>query len=149
VTPNDWMQDSLEDARPELNLTSLVDVVFALLVVFMVSSAAMVEEGRTDAAAGQIELALPTGSNQLNQATPTELVLQIDVDGSLFMSGKATDDKSLADDIMARLAKTPDLQVRVEADSKLSYQRVMDMIGKLQGLGVRNVGLATRAKSGP
>ena len=147
MTPEDWMRDPLDDAGPELNLTSLVDVVFALLVVFMVSSAAMVEEGRTDAASGQIELALPTGSNSLNQAPPGEMVLQVDVDGSLFMAGKATDAKSLADDVMKRLATTPDLQVRIEAHSKLSYQRVMDVIAKLQGLGVRNVGLATRDKS--
>ena len=147
MTPDDWMRDPIADAGPDLNLTSLVDVVFALLVVFMVSSAAMVEEGRTDAASGQIELALPTGSSALNQAPPGEVVLQVDADGSLFMAGKATDSKALADDLMQRLATTPNLQVRIEAHSKLSYQHVMDVIAKLQGLGVRNVGLATRAKS--
>lgn len=141
------MRDAFDDTRPDLNLTSLVDVVFALLVVFMVSSAAMVEEGRADAASGQIELALPTGSDSLKKAPPGELVLQVDIDGSLFMGGKATDDKALADDLMQRMKANPELQVRIEAHNKLSYQRVMDVIGRLQAMGVRNVGLATRAKS--
>ncbi|MCO4762215.1 MAG: biopolymer transporter ExbD [Myxococcales bacterium] len=145
---DDWMQDPVDDARPELNLTSLVDVVFALLVVFMVSSAAMVEEGRTDAASGQIELALPTGDSRVNAKPPGELVLQVDADGSLFSAGKPTDAKTLASEVVKQLVKTPNLQVRIEAHSKLSYQRVMDVIAKLQALGVRNVGLATRTSEG-
>ncbi len=149
MTPDDWLRDPLDGAEtgPELNLTPLVDVVFALLIVFMVSSAAIIEEGMSDAASGQIELALPTGDSKAQKAPATELVIQVDADGSMFADGKAIDDKSLADDVMQRLAKKPDLQVRVEADSKLSYQRVMDVILRLQTLGVRNVGLATREKA--
>lgn len=145
----DEVDDWDDDAGVDLNLTSLVDVVFALLIVFMVSSAAMIEEGRNESASGQIDLALPTGNTKASKAPAGELVVQVDADGSLYVGAAPTDRKSLSNDIIERLAKTPDLQVRIEADSKLAYQRVMDVIAHLHDIGVRNVGLATRAKGAP
>ena len=133
----------------QLNLTSLVDVVFALLIVFMVSSAAFIEQGRNDSAAGQIDLALPTGQTKATSKPATELVVQVDADGNLYTAGKATDRKSLAADVLEKLAASPGLHVRIEADNKLAYQRVMDVIGHLHDVGVRNVGLATRKSPAP
>ncbi len=137
--------DPLQDeGRVDLNLTSLVDVVFALLIVFMVSSAAMIEEGRNDSASGQIDLALPTGNTKAAKSPTGEVVVQVDGDGSMYVAGEPTDRKALSADVLDKLAKNPDLQVRIEADNKLTYQRVMDVIAHLHDIGVRNVGLATR-----
>lgn len=142
-------QIDLEDTGVDLNLTSLVDVVFALLIVFMVSSAAMIEQGRNDSAAGQIDLALPTGDTKAASKPAGEVVVQVDADGNLYAKGERTDRKSLAADILERLTSEPNLQVRIEADNKLAYQRVMDVIGYLHDVGVRNVGLATRQPAAP
>ena len=145
-----WPEDSeLEGGDVDLNLTSLVDVVFALLIVFMVSSAAIIEQGRNDAAAGQIDLALPTGQTKSAPKSGAEVVVQVDADGNLFTQGKPTDRKTLATDVLSKLAADPTLQVRIEADNKLPYQRVMDVIGHLHDIGVRNVGLATRQPAKP
>lgn len=130
--------------RVELNLTSLVDVVFALLIVFMVSSAAMIEQGRVDAATGQIDLALPAGGTTEAKAPTGELVVQLDADGNIFESGAALDRSSLGRMVLEKLKGNADLQVRLEADQKLTYERVMALIARLQELGVKNVGLATR-----
>ena len=149
MPPDPWGENhDFEGDQVELNLTSLVDVVFALLIVFMVSSAAMVEQWRADASGGQIELSLPTGQAQIADPAKAELVVTVDVDGSLYQDGQATDARTLAKAVAERLGKQPDLQVRLEADQKLTYQRVMDVIGELQQLGVRNVGLATRKGGG-
>ncbi|MEY3011571.1 MAG: hypothetical protein RIT45_306 [Pseudomonadota bacterium] len=139
-----WPDADGDDEGVELNLTSLVDVVFALLIVFMVSSAAMVEQGRADAAGGEIELSLPSGSGASAEAPPGEVVVAVDRQGNLFESGQPTDTRALAARISAGIARNPQLQVRIEADEKLTYERVMEVITDLQKLGVRNVGLATR-----
>jgi len=144
----DGLDGDLDGGEVQLNLTSLVDVVFALLIVFMVSSAAFIEQGRNDAAASQIDLALPTGHTKADKTPAGEVVVQVDSDGNLFADGKATDKRSLTADVLERLAKNPKLQVRIEADSKLTYQRVMDIIAHLHDIGVRNVGLATRDQGG-
>lgn len=128
----------------ELNLTSLVDVVFALLIVFMVSSAAMIEQGRVDGATGQVDLSLPSGANASQQMPASELVVQLDADGNLFENGSPTDARALGKQLVEKLRGEPELQVRIEADQKLAYERVMEVITRLQELGVKNVGLATR-----
>ncbi len=128
----------------ELNLTPLVDVVFALLIIFMVSSAAMIEDGRMDVAAGQVDLALPSGETTQSAQETTEVILQVDADGNLFEFGKAMDRTTLARTIVERMVAEPELHVRIEADRALPYQQVMEIITHLQSIGVRNVGLATR-----
>lgn len=146
---SEWHDEAdLDGGEVELNLTSLVDVVFALLIVFMVSSAAFIEQGRNDSASGQIDLALPTGQTKASAKPATEVVVQVDADGNLYSKGAPTDRKSLAADVLEKLAANPGLHVRIEADSKLAYQRVMDVIGHLHDVGVRNVGLATRQAQG-
>ncbi len=132
----------------ELNLTSLVDVVLVLLVVFMVSSAVMVDKGKSDSPAGVVDLQLPTGKTASNEAPPPEVVVQINADGALFQAGSATEWRSMAKDLAERMAKQPELQVRLEADERLPYQKVMDVILELQSLGIHNIGLATKS-AGP
>jgi biopolymer transport protein ExbD len=71
-------------------------------------------------------------------------VVQIDADGNMFEGGAPMDRRSLGMRVLEKLKGAPDLQVRVEADQKLTYERVMAVIARLQELGVKNVGLATR-----
>jgi biopolymer transport protein ExbD len=140
---------AIDDERVDLNLTSLVDVVFALLIVFMVSSAALYDDGRADRVAGEVELSLPSGSTAVADVQPAgEFALQVDANGNLFHAGEATDRRDLRARLATKLAKDPELQVRIEADQGLTYQQVMDVIAELQDMGVRNVGLGTRGRDG-
>ncbi|HAN32186.1 MAG TPA: hypothetical protein DCQ06_11355 [Myxococcales bacterium] len=141
---SDWDRELIEDPGPELNLTSLVDVVFALLIVFMVSSAAMVEQGLSESATGQIDLALPSGSRQPDKLNQAALRIQMDTVGAVFVNDEAVKLTELDDQIMDKLRANPALEVQLQADSKLSYQQVMEVVLRLQALGVRNVGLAAR-----
>jgi biopolymer transport protein ExbD len=129
----------------ELNLTSLIDVVLVLLIVFMVSAGVYVESGRADAGT-QVELQLPSGSSVTDQPPKSEMVVQINADGLLFQNGAATEWRSMTKELADRLGREPDLQVRVEADERLSYSKVMETILELQSLGVRNIGLGTRSQ---
>ncbi len=145
-----WQEGGADaDEQVELNLTPLVDVVFSLLVVFMISAGSMGGGDRADPSAGTIELSLPSGAATAKPATPQEVVIAVDVDGSLYQDGQPIDTKALARALVERVGKEPGLQVRVEADEKLTYQRVIEVILELQRLGVRNVGLATRLAPAP
>ena len=130
----------------ELNLTSLVDVMLVLLIIFMVSSAVMGESGKPDADSGLVDLQLPSGQVQSTAPATTEVLVQINSDGALFQSGTATDQRALAKELTARMAKEPDLQVRIEADQRLPYQKVAELLAELQSLGVKNVSLGMGAR---
>jgi biopolymer transport protein ExbD len=145
----DWGDDvGLEEPESvELNLTALIDVMMVLLIVFLVSASVVVETTRADSAQGVIELALPTGQMPSTAQVPSEIAVQIDTDGALFENGKATDWRTLAQSLATRLAKDPELQVRVDSDQRLPVQRLVELIADLQALGVRNVGLGTKAQA--
>lgn len=145
---SDWGEHPESDTPEtvELNLTSLVDVVLVLLIIFMVATSAVADHDKSDATAGVVDLQLPTGSLAADGKPHGEVVVQLDADGSLFEDGKATDPRTLDKSIVERLAKDPDLQVRVDADQKLNYQRLAEVLAQLQSLGVRNVSLGMGRK---
>lgn len=130
----------------DLNLTSLVDVVLVLLVTFMVSGTAIAERDRLQQAAGEVQLQLPTGSAPSEAAPPTEVTVQVDADGQLFIAGKPTEWRSLSQDLVDRLGKDANLQVRVDADQRLPVQKAVEVLERLQGLGIQRVGLGTQGK---
>ena len=76
---------------PELNLTPLIDVVFLLLIFFMVST--------TFEKQSEIELELPEASRSESPEPPPNVInVQLDVDGRLFI-----DERPLADASQATL----------------------------------------------
>lgn len=147
----DWGAiDDLEPAEGvELNLTSLIDVVLVLLIIFMVSTAAVVTEqgtGHDNDASTALDLQLPAGLVAGDQPPPRDLVVKMTKDGALFSAAGATDPKTLEQEVIQRLTKEPDLQVRIEADQELKYQQVADLLTKLQSMGVKNVSLGMGGK---
>ncbi len=145
----DWGESPELDAGEavELNLTSLVDVVLVLLVTFMVSTSAIVDRDRAQQAQGQVDLQLPTGSTPTTQVAHAEVTVQVDADGQLFVSGQPTEWRSLTKDLVEKLAKDGELQVRVDADQRLPVQKAVEVLEQLQGLGIHNVGLGTKGKA--
>lgn len=144
----DWgEQPELDQGESvELNLTSLVDVVLVLLVVFMVSTSAIVDRDRLQQSQGQVDLQLPTGSAPNTLAAHAEVTLQVDADGQLFVGGQPTEWRSLSKDLAEKLSKDAELQVRVDADQRLPVQRAVEVLEHLQSLGIHNVGLGTKGK---
>lgn len=130
----------------DLNLTSLIDVVLVLLVVFMVSTSAIVDRDRQEHAQGQVELQLPTGATPADNAKHSEVTVQINADGQLFVGGQATEWRSLSKDLVEKLGKDGQLQVRVDADQRLPVQKAVEVLEQLQSLGIQNVGLGTQGQ---
>lgn len=82
-------------ALSALNLTPLIDVVFLLLIFFLVASRMSQEENR-------LEIALPSAANAVPMTIePQELIVNIDEQGKIFVEAK---EMSLDDfDNMVRL----------------------------------------------
>ncbi len=144
----DWSDQPEFDSGEtvDLNLTSLIDVVLVVLVVFMVSTSAIVDRDRIEHAQGQVDLQLPTGSAPSDSAKHAEVTVQIDADGQLFVGGQPTEWRSLSKDLAEKLGKDAQLQVRVDADQRLPVQRAVEVLEQLQTLGIQNVGLGTQGK---
>ena len=123
----------------ELNLTPLIDVVFLLLIFFMVTT--------TFDRDAKIKINLPTTTNAVSETQKNTLELLIDNKGSYFVDGREvlnnqpeTLFRAMSQALDER-GKNPPLIISADANS--NYQSVvtaMDIAGRL---GLTNFSMAT------
>ena len=120
-----------------INLTPLIDVVFLLLIFFMVST--------TFDTTSQLKINLPEASQDDAVVPPKKLNLMIDAKGNFFLNSRElTNNKSAT--LKAALARTMagnklPILIQSDADSPVqSLVTAMDVVGQL---GLSQVSIAT------
>lgn len=127
-----------QPALAEINVTPLVDVMLVLLVIFMVT-APILQSG--------IQVNLPkTREAQASEATPDVLIISVDKEGAIYLSGqdeqKAINVNDLQKLLGERLAKSKERRVYLRGDGETPYRviaYVLDQAKRVQA----NVSLVT------
>ncbi|MDB6110235.1 MAG: biopolymer transporter ExbD [Pedosphaera sp.] len=122
----------------ELNITPLLDLVFVLLVIFIITTPQMVNS---------LEMALPSGKPPpLDPNTPKPKINQIVVDakGRIFLNDEPIPDSALKDKLQALKASDPDPKVVVKGSDDVDYQGMIKVLDALQQLDITKIGLATQ-----
>jgi len=115
--------------RPIINITSLIDVMFLLLIFFMVSTTFAEHPG--------IKLELPTAST----AEPSKLeslTLAIDKTGRMFLNDVPVKDKELREKLEGAAAKT-DSTLVLKADKDVPYGYVIRAMDISRQCGIRRI----------
>jgi len=120
---------------PELNLTPLIDVVFLLLIFFMVSTTFDKES--------RIKVELPTAATQ-DEQVEEEKVLEITIDASgRFYVDEREVVNTEADTLKRAIEKAAgmrrDLPVIIKADARASFQSVFKVMDVTSQLGFVNM----------
>ena len=124
----------------EMNLTNLIDVTFALLIIFMIT-APLLSQG--------VNVDLPqVPSNPLPEQSKDPVIISVDNVGNFYISfGENQDDPVSPDDLVNRVGALikyrPGIPVYVKGDQRVAYGRVVELMAILQGAGVPSVGLIT------
>ncbi len=121
-------------AKPNINVTPLVDVVLVLLIIFMVVIPNM-QEGKP------IEMvSVETIENP--EDNPEFEVVTMQLNGTIYLGDEAL----LRDALIAKLAKLhaadPDKKLLLRADSRLPYEDVRGVFFEAQQMGFKQVSLA-------
>jgi biopolymer transport protein ExbD len=122
----------------ELNITPLLDLVFVLLVIFIITTPQMVNS---------LEMALPSGKPPPpNPTAPKPKINRILVDskGTVFLNDAAVPDASLKESLRGIKAADPDPKFVVKGDDDVDYQGMIKVLDALQQLDITKVGLATQ-----
>ncbi len=121
---------------PDLDLTSLIDVLF-MLILFFVMTASLLQ--------GQISVRLPSGEGTALQGQP--VVLEILADGRFRYGGKEVD----REEMVARALQDGKTgrEIVVAADRNVSYGQVTSLLEALRRAGVQDVGLALEGGRAP
>jgi len=116
--------------KPVINIAPVVDVLFLLLIFFMVSST-FIEQPN-------IKLELP--STRHSEATKIErMVLTISRDGQLFLQDKPVEKKDLEKELRRVILDTGDEVLVLKADKWVPYGVVVDIMDDAKGAGFKRV----------
>lgn len=122
-----------------LSLTPLIDVVFLLLIFFLVTSEFEDEERRLD-------IVLPTATSAVPMAgKPREVVVDIDAEGTVYLRGNPTTVDELADVLALAVERNPTNQsVIIRADRETPFQPVVSVMDACNRTGVSDYSVTTR-----
>lgn len=122
-----------------INVTSLIDVMFLLLIFFMVSSTFKNQPA--------IDLSLPRSATAQDTAvTPT--VVYLTRDGRLFLDDELLDREELDDRLRQLQASTGEDRIVLRADEHAEHGAVVDLIDLIKESGFRRVSLAAKPTGG-
>lgn len=131
--------DSIEE--PGINLTPMIDIVFLLLIFFMVGT-------RFTEMEREFEIQLPTVSEaQPLTSLPDEITINISADGEIHVDGNLMTIQELENRLETAKQNYADQSVIVRGDANGAYQHVMDVLAVCNQAGITGVSLANRLKT--
>ncbi len=120
-----------------LNLTPMIDVIFLLLIFFMVATTFQDPEKEMD-------VDLPAaGSGAAPVEQPDEIVINIKRDGTLVISGQETSREALDLLLNRRAQENPDTPVTIRGDRFVHHETVVQVMDACGTAGLRQLSLGT------
>jgi biopolymer transport protein ExbD/biopolymer transport protein TolR len=121
----------------DINVTSLVDVAFVLLIIFMITAPIM---------QGGVDVRLPRA--QVRAIEPKQgLIVTVDMDGKIYLdqTGLSYDDFQAMFPAFVRTKRPTGVYLR--ADGRVAYARVVQVLAVIRGAGVQDVGLVAEPET--
>lgn len=123
----------------QINLTPLIDVVFLLLIFFMVSTSFSRET--------QLQVDLPSASSGVSEEAAAVIDIGIGRDGQIAILGKAlaTQDKArLRGALQQAAAGNESPRIVVSADAQAPHQAFVDVMDVAASLGFKQLAIAAQ-----
>lgn len=125
---------SSHSSLSELNITPLLDLVFVLLVIFIITTPQMMNN---------LQMSLPSGKPPPQKIKPQINHIVVDAKGQTFLNDQPVTIPQLNDDLQQLQSENPNLNVVVKGADSVDYQNMISVLGVLQELSITNIGLAT------
>jgi biopolymer transport protein ExbD len=117
-------------ASQALTMTPLIDVVFLLLIFFLVAT-------RFEEADRQLDVTLPSAEQaKPDVLRPNDLMVDMNDSGTCFVEGREVDFATLENVIRDRVASNPSTQaVKIRADKRVTLQGVVTVMNLCKRYG--------------
>ncbi len=128
---------------PEINLTSLIDVVFLLLLFFILTTSFNRESA--------LRIDLPKASEQAAVEEQKPIMLSIDAAGEFYVDGRQvvnTQVESVKRVLRAAMGERKDPPLIISADAKTPHQAVVTAMDAARQVGLIHLSIATKEPAG-
>ena len=126
-------------SETEINITPLIDVVFLLLIFFMVST--------TFERESEIKITLPEASEEQMETKPDFILVGIGADEQVYVGDKPLVNNKISTiqtALKEHARELADLPVIIRADAEVSHQMVIKVMDAARQSGLVNITFATR-----
>jgi biopolymer transport protein ExbD len=128
-----------EPIRPELNIAPLVDIVFLLLIFFMLSSTLISESA--------IEVVVPESESASQIEAHEVTTVALSSSGNLYLNGVLLEKSLLPEMLLESILSKPRKEVILKTDSDVSIQEAVDVMDIIKSAGASGISLsATRVE---
>ncbi len=117
-----------------VNLTSLIDVLFILIIFFSVSSTFLEQPG--------IELKLPEAESSETHTTQ-KVIIYVDNSENLFLNDEMVSINNLTDEVKKLVEAQSDNSIVLKADSQVSHGMVIRIMDMLRRQGIYKIVVST------
>lgn len=123
----------------EINITPLTDIFLVLLIIFMISSSAMLEGG--------LQVKLPTAkSTALTKSQSGKpIFVTIGKEGELLVNEKKAPEENLSQLIKEALSQSSDKTVVIRGDESIVLGKAVKIMDAARSAGAEKIALATQA----
>ncbi len=128
------------EEQPSLNLTPMIDIVFLLIIFFMVGTKFTELEQKIPVSVPQVK---QTGT--LTEA-PQRRVINVHRDGSISLDGEAMDQPGLYDRLNGAVKEYRDLGVIVRGDAEANYQEVAEVVATCHALEILDIYMSVKKR---
>ncbi len=125
------------DSGAQIELAPIIDMVFLLLIFFLVATTFHQTER-------EMQIALPHAASAGAISTALrEVVINVDADGRIIVSGSTIEPEALRALIGAAVAANPEQKITVRGDRSTAYANVVAVLDICKGSGIQEPYLDT------
>lgn len=119
----------------EINVTPLTDIFLVLLIIFMVTTTAVTQEGKN--------IDLPS-ADVASETTPEGVTVEVAADGKLEVNGEVVSQKDLEKVLQAKVATAKDKIVVLRGDKQVLLGQAVNILDLAQKAGAEGIAIATQ-----
>ena len=118
----------------ELDMTPMLDIVFIMLIFFIVTTSFVKEKG--------LEVSRPKDSNTPPPPTNVKsLSIRIDADGSIVLNGRTVDIRRVEANIQSFLAENNQDAAAIQAHPKAKHGIVTEVVNETKKAGINKISM--------
>jgi biopolymer transport protein ExbD len=135
MTVGQGIEDAEQEVMAAINTTPLVDVMLVLLIIFLITIPAIVQ---------QVVIELPKERNLPTQTKPENIVIAVNKDGDVFWGTEYLKDSAALFQRLKKVAvQVPQPEVHIRADENTRYESVGKVVATCQRAAIMKIGFIT------
>ncbi len=126
------------DRPPDINVVALIDVLFAILTFFIITSLTLTRNE-------SLPVNLPTAGTGKSQ-TQTKMIVSIDAQGAIALNRQLVKVETLVPKLQSLIAKEGQTLVIINADERVEHRRVVAVMDRVRQIPGVKLAIATQRK---